>query len=211
MAANNFVKAPILLLLTLIISCSVPETPALAASQMGSQGPKGTYGFSVVGTALLTSQSSGVPTLVPAAISGSLVFASNGTFSGEANVDVGGLACNAEGPGPTSTALSGTYVVYATAPYAVGTLDILTSVSGMTPPPGKLNSCAALDFSGPVKGVATGGSGIVFAADPDSRFLDITILYGNGSVGQQSVSDLTAHGRAVRVIPSGGFPGGTEP
>jgi hypothetical protein len=209
-AADKFSRAQVVLLLTLIISCWAPETPALAASRVASQALKGTYGFSVVGTALLTTQSSGVPTLVPAAISGSLVFASNGTFSGEANVDVGGMACNAEGPGPIATALSGTYVMYATAPYAVGTLAIVTSVLGMTPP-GEPTPCVNLDFNGPVTGTASGASGIVFAADPDSRFLDITILYGSGSVGQQPVSDLTAQGRAVRVIPFGGFPGGTEP
>src|ERR1700674_4065124 len=141
-----------------------PAYPAASGPSL-----KGTYGFSAVGTALLTPQGSSTPTLVPAAISGSIFFSANGTFGGEANVDVGGLACNAAGPGGTVTKFGGTYADYTTPAYAVGSLGVITSGSPGLPP------CVQIHFSGPVMYSPSGATGVVFSADPNDRVLDIVL------------------------------------
>lgn len=165
----------------------------------------GTYAFSVVGTALVA-QGSAAPSLVPAAIFGSMTFQKDGTFSGNAGLNIGSVTCFAFGPG-SATFVGGDYTVLASGPtgsYAVGNLDVGSG-------PGT-SQCATVQFTG-VTGSPGGGGGVVFTGDPNANTFDVNLQFGTGTTAQGgTISAFTASGHAVRmtkILP--GFPGNEEP
>jgi len=165
----------------------------------------GTYAFSVVGTALVA-QGSAAPSLVPAAIFGSMIFQKDGTISGNAGLNIGSVTCFAEGPG-SATVVGGDYTVLASGPtgsYSVGNLDV-----GSGP---NTSQCATVQFTG-VTGSQGGGGGVVFTADPSANTFDVNLQFGTGTTAQGgTISAFTASGHAVRmtrILPA--FPGNGEP